>query len=621
MAGDNEEDEDISLDIQAGFMTAEPEVKPTEAPPLPPPAAETESARANSWQGDGSAFIGTGFSTVSTPIESPFTPASPPPSPPPGKAEAQIETLVDKNADNKHFREACLAFSTAESALENDNFKVALPLLEKAHRLFIKGGARHRPEFGLCLQRLADSLFHENQDKEALDRYQDFLDWDQRRDPAPNAGRIVVLLKLAKTYQRLEEYDEAEATFDRAVTNVNQALAVTHPLFSVVYNTYIAFLSLLDTQPDKLERIKRELADKLMTASSTVAIPDDLKQELSAWTEPEAMKRRSERQRQLRLTKQMFQNEKSETEMMVGRFKHAGGFKSLLGTLVAVLLVGSFGVLVFCCAQLFEKQGTTSGATIDNRLAQYVDKQFASADGLRKMVLTSDGSANLTFGDQNLVMPVKVGPPKQGIYEDLQHLLGNKSDYILEQSKDCFKESDETVLYAPDAREMKIVEVMKQVAELANFYYSRNQRYPKKRSDMTEMSPEITIDNPLGGQKPQVKTFEYDKEDGDVAFSETLAKYAAGKPFFEPDGKPGIPPGLVECLSVVPFDASGNDDCRAFLLRAYDSNGRFITSGVPGRCFVLAFKNGVQASTSKPEELKVPIQNQAKTTVYLNLIR
>lgn len=535
-------------------------------------------------------------------------------------SEKEPERLVP---DSKQFREACLASSTADSAMGNENYKVALPLFKKSYKLFKKAAATDSQEFGNCLHKLADCFYHEEEFQEALEHYEEFVGWAASRNDRPDALTIVVNLKRARTFQKLDRLSECEQAFDTTVKMANQFLPVSHPLFSVVYNSYIAMLQLAGTPQERIKQIEEQFAERMMTSSRTVAIPQDLQAELSAWTEVEqADLDRLERNRQLRLSRQMFQKETSKSGQLVHSIKHSGIWRTLAIVAVTLMAVGVLSLAVIGFIAFTDQGDKKASKNVDPALAAIVGTTYTSADGLKSVVIDEAGNATLKFGNDNVKMAAKPGLPKEGFGEDIRKMVFGKTTYVLEQVKDGLKDPDGTILYAPANQNLRIPKEMDEIAELANFYFSRHQnKYPKKRKAIAEMGPDVHWENPLGmAMKPLLKTHEFEKYDGDIAFTGMLEKYRTGKRLFEQDGRTDVTAGLVECLSLMPFDEYDTEDSVAFMVRAYDSNGKFLTSSRPGENYVVCQKNGIKYPVLKPEDLKSPVKNAEKTTVHIKMM-
>lgn len=546
----------------------------------------------------------------------------------PTQEEQPAPRLVERDADravpnSKQFREACLASSTADSALGNENYRVALPLFKKSYKLFKKASATDSQEFGNCLHKLADCFYHEEEFQEALDHYEEFVSWAASRNERPDALTIVVNLKRARTFQKLDRLADCEQAFDTTVKMANQFLPVSHPLFAVVYNSYIAMMQLNGTSIERIKQIEEQFAERMMTSSRTVAIPQDLQAELSAWTEVEqADLDRLERQRQLKLSRQMFQKEPSKSGQLAHSIKHSGIWRTLGIVAITVTVVGGLALAGIGFLAVTDQGDKKTAKAVDPALAPLVGVTYTSADGLKSVVVTDDGNAKITFGNESLKLAAKAGLPKEGFGEDIRKMFFGKTNYVLEQVPDGLKDPDGTILYPADAQNLRIPKEMDRIADLANYYFSRNQsKYPKKRKAIADMGPDVRWENPLGmSVKPLLKTHEFEKYDGDLAFTNMLEKYRTGKKIFEQDGRPDVPGGLVECLSLMPFDEYDTEDSVAFMVRAYDKNGKFITSSLPGEVFIVCQKNGIKFPVLKPEDLKSPIKSAEKTTVHIKLL-
>ncbi|MDZ4837014.1 MAG: hypothetical protein SGJ27_24795 [Candidatus Melainabacteria bacterium] len=525
--------------------------------------------------------------------------------------------------NSKQFREACLASSTADSAMGNENYKIALPLFKKAYKLFKKASATDSQEFGNCLHKLGDCFYHEEEFQEALDHYEEFVTWAATRGDRPDALTIVVNLKRARTFQKLDRLPECEQSFDTTVKMANQFLPVSHPLFAVVYNSYIAMMQLAGTDSERIKQVEEQFAERMMTSSRTVTIPQDLQEELSAWTDVEqADLDRLERQRQLRLSRQMFQKEPSKSGQLAYSIKHSGIWRTLAITAGTLVLAGGVLLAVIGGMAVMDTGDKKNSKAVDPALAPLVGKTYTSADGLKTVLIEEDGKAKITFGGTNVQMAAKAGPPKEGLAEDIRKMAFGKTSYILEQVEDGLKDQDGTILYEPDNKNLKIPKEMERIADLANYYFSRHQsKYPKKRKSISDMGADVRWENPIGKSvKPLLKAHEFEKYDGEEELTKMLEKYKTGQTVFPQDGKPDVPPGLIECLSLMPFDEYDTEDSVAFIVRSYDSNGKFLTSSLPGQVFVVCQKNGIKFPVIKPELVKSPIKDASKTSLHIKLL-
>lgn len=504
----------------------------------------------------------------------------------------------------------------------NENYKIAFPLFKKSYKLFKRAAATDSQEFGNCLHKLADCFYHEEEFQEALEHYEEFVAWAATRNDRPDALTIVVNLKRARTFQKLDRLPECEQAFETTAKLANQFLPSSHPLLAVVHNSHMAMLQLAGAAPERVKQVQEHYSERMMSSSRTVAIPQDLQAELSAWTDVEqADLDRLERQRQLRLSRQAFQKEPDTKGKLVHSIKHSSIWRTLAIVAVTLMVVGCLALAVVGFLAMSDS-GEKNTSKIDPVLAPLAGINYSSADGLKSVIIDKYGNAKVKFGADNLELPVKAGLPKEGFTEDIRKLVLGKASYVLEQVDEGLKDPDGTILYPEDGQNVRIPKAMDRIAELANFYFSRNQkRYPRKGKAIAEMGPDVRWENPIGRSlRPILKAHEFEKYEGDKAFLAMLTKFRTGTKIFEQDGRQDNPAGLVECLSLVPFDEYDTEDSVAFMVRAYDSNGKFLTSSAPGEIFVVCQKDGIKYPLLKPENVKSPIKNAEKTSLHIKLL-
>lgn len=527
----------------------------------------------------------------------------------------------DPRRDDK-FHKACMLLSTADSASDNGNYKLASNMYKKAYIFFRKVKGMNTAEYANLLHKYGDCLFHLDNFKDSVKYYEEHWQLYEHSDIVAQPLKIVVLLKKGKTLHKLKRSQESEAAYKSAIILTNAALSVRHPLYSVVYNTYIEALKVNDAPEAAIARVEKEYNTKLAKASSVVAIPEDLQQELSAWTSNESHEQRMERRRQLRLSRQMFTQDRVRPGDQADKMTKSPMTKVAIIAAIVVLVFGSGGATVMLAMRLLAGDSDKPAAKhpVDPKLRKFVGRTYTAADGLKKMQITDEGTIKLTYGDHTKVPSCYSGKAPTGLDHQAKQFLEGKEAYVMRQVPGGFKDQDGTVFYPNDCKTGKVVSKMKDLAELAQTYYRSRKRYPKSRSQFSGLGLDVDLDNPLGGgMKPLISAHEFEKYEGDSAFNETLEKMRAGASLFKPDGKPEIPGGLIECMSILPFAQYHTEDGIAFIVRGYDEFGNFITSSQAGKVFVVVQKNGANWVPARTDAIKAPFTDSSRTTIYIEL--
>jgi hypothetical protein len=115
-----------------------------------------------------------------------------------------------------------------------------------------------------------------------------------------------------------------------------------------------------------------------------------------------------------------------------------------------------------------------------------------------------------------------------------------------------------------------------------------------------------------------VKNASHTKADFDSGFVAAVKDMRDGKPVFDADAGTASPVGLIECMALMPAGAgaapsadasattapaagseTADDAGCAFLIRAYDTDGKLINSSDPGKAFVIVLKNGISIDPIK----------------------
>lgn len=211
----------------------------------------------------------------------------------------------------KSLREARLALKTGMSAYENDNFKLAEPLLIKSLDAFEATGATEDPDFFQCLVSLADTYYHLRRYYEAKGYYERLSVGRLKNADSTDAQVVVALLKLAATHEKLQEVEDALTTFELTLALAEKTIPKGHALFNVIFDSFEILIERHVIDPtDRAERTeelrqKREQfaytdsqsglyqalqknTEGMTAAERLLAQPaEDIRKNLSAWTHTE----------------------------------------------------------------------------------------------------------------------------------------------------------------------------------------------------------------------------------------------------------------------------------------------------------------------------------------------
>lgn len=505
----------------------------------------------------------------------------------------------------------------AESAFENQNYDVAVPLFERILKLLREDHGQEEPEYLSALQKLGDCYFYRGDYERAMPLYLESSNLPSQRTTAAGPGAIVNLQKLSRTYEKLERSEDAELAGGEAIELANMTLPPGHPLLTVVYKSYIAMLEAAGAPKVKIKTYERELQDRLSSAAGSPSVPltEDYESDLKAWTNYESFDLEPvKQQHQAQMNKQRIQ---ANTARSRGDYKkpfQIPNLKPIIFISAAVLVVG--GMAVIGIGALLNTGPTIKKQMIDARLGPYLGKTYTSADGTKTLLINQDGTTSITFGEVTQSYPCEIGSGSLDMISTARKMAGAQQDYVLKETKQGFEDPSGTILYSEDAEDKKILKAMDKVAELADFCFSRKKtRYPVKRKDFSELGPGIEVYSPL-----ELKLTQFDEDEGLTRFNETLQDMKAGRPLFGPDGKPDIPPGLIECISVVPFVDNEHAKGISFLIRAYNKEGKFI-KGADDSVRVIALKNGVKVPTVEKKDITSPLKSGSKVLVFLDLAK
>lgn len=503
----------------------------------------------------------------------------------------------------------------AESAFENQNYDVAVPLFERILKLLREDQGQSEPEYLSALQKLGDCYFYRGDYERAMPLYLESSNLPSQRTASAGPGAIVNLQKLSRTYEKLERSEDAQLAGGEAIELANMSLPPEHPLIPIVYKSYISMLEAAGAPKVKIKTYERELQDRLSSAvgSSSVPITENYESDLKAWTNYESFDLEPvKQQHQAQMNKQRMQANASRSRGEYKKPFRIPNLKPILFVSTAVLVVGSMAVVGI--SALLNTGPSTKKQMIDARMGPYLGKSYVSSDGAKTLLINQDGSASITFGENTQSYPCEVGGGSLDLISTTRKMAGTQQDYILKETTQGFEDPSGTVLYAEDAEDKKVLKAMDKVAELAEFYFSRKKtRYPFKRKDFSELGPGVELYSPL-----ELKFSQFDEDEGVTRFKETLQDMKIGRPLFGPDGKKGVPPGLIECMSLIPFIDNEHTQGISFLIRAYDKEGKFIKAS-DDSVRVIALKNGVDFPTVEKKDITSPIKAASKVTVFLEL--
>ncbi len=506
----------------------------------------------------------------------------------------------------------------AESAFENQNYDVAVPLFERILKLLREDHGQNEPEYLSALQKLGDCYYYRGDYERAMPLYLESSNLPSQRNTSAGPGAIVNLQKLSKTYEKLERPEDAELAGGEAIELANMTLLPGHPLVPVVYKSYISLLEAAGAPKVKIKTYERELQDRLSNAAGSPDVPitQDYESDLKAWTNYESFDLEPVKQQHQasQMNKQRMQATKARNRGEYKKPFQMPNLKPIIFISAAVLVVG--GMAVVGIGALLNTGPANKKQMIDARLGPYLGKSFISADGGKSLQVNQDGTASITFGADTESYPCEIGGGSMDMLSTARKMAGAQQDYVLKETKQGFEDPSGTILYSENADDQKILKAISKVGELAGFSFSRKKtRYPVKRKDFSDLGPGIELYSPL-----ELKFAQFDEDEGMTRFNEALQDMKAGRPLFGPDGKPDIPPGLIECMSVVPFVDNENAKGIGFLIRAYNKEGKFIR-GSDDSVRVLALKNGVEIPTVEKKDIVSPIKAQSKVTVFLELAK
>ncbi|MBS1997485.1 MAG: tetratricopeptide repeat protein [Cyanobacteria bacterium SZAS LIN-2] len=153
----------------------------------------------------------------------------------------------------KLLTQARMALKTGKSAYENENFAFAETLLVKALDLFEQAGKVEDVDYFQCLHQIADTYFQLGRYYEAKSYYERLSVARLKNPESTDAQVVVALLKLASTYEKLNEVAEALTAYDLIMELAEKTIPNGHALFGVIFDSYEELIARQLTDPGERE--------------------------------------------------------------------------------------------------------------------------------------------------------------------------------------------------------------------------------------------------------------------------------------------------------------------------------------------------------------------------------
>jgi hypothetical protein len=251
-------------------------------------------------------------------------------------------------------------------------------------------------------------------------------------------------------------------------------------------------------------------------------------------------------------------------------------------------LIVVVGLLLF---MIFSNKGSDQKSVInDQDIAKTaVYGMYRTADGDKEVRLVSGNLALLVTAGSAVEVPYVLITSNWGdLFSALSSSVFQKQ--IWAEKKDLgLRTQDEIVYYANDGAESKVVAKMKHLAGYAQAYNLKRGEYPRYVNG--NMLSEFAFVNPLDGRGSAIpiKTLLSQASDGLDAKGGLESGLEAG---LAPNETPssGNAPFSITCYAVLQGKPEDNlDQIRAtkFFVRGCDRNGSFLSSGHPGRSYVV----------------------------------
>ena len=263
--------------------------------------------------------------------------------------------------------------------------------------------------------------------------------------------------------------------------------------------------------------------------------------------------------------------------------------KRLIVPVIVALLVCAWGIYMLVTLRIPSSVNTTWWT-------RYGGRSFATSDG-RMSLLFAGGNAELTdYASQHTAFVRYL----EGNWKDELDLLSGSLDASqwVSETTDGLETNDRIVLYAKDAPENKVTAQMQRVADAAQEFFHKNNRYPQSSSDLASLKP---YNNPFTGATETIRiTSSVGKAlVEDASKTDFERKLESGGEFIDEAGAtPGaIHAFLVLCHPIYSAETNTyNWSSQSFLVHGFDRRGALIGCSDQGKVLLITLKNGRNAS-------------------------
>ncbi|HEY9785941.1 MAG TPA: tetratricopeptide repeat protein, partial [Candidatus Obscuribacterales bacterium] len=374
-----------------------------------------------------------------------------------------------------------------------------------------------------CLLGLGDTYYFQSRYLLALNQYTRLLAIREKLGAHDVPSVITANLKVAKTHEKLQEFDEAAKHFKRSLDLAQTNLSIGDPLLLNLLEAYCNFLR--QAQPESglihdLER-KAELCRKKAAEMAGEPPPPARNErptgEYVALGQPK--REQKDRAKAAQAAQSLYPTalEYDTAEKSSAHLKSIGQSGMIISALVAcslLIFVTMVGGAIYCAVT-----GGREGAVVK------AEQDFATIDGDRKIHFLAGGKAELTRGTTTAQIRYQtLSNPVEGIL----FLIGGQNSnapYCLKTDAGIiYPESAD--FYTNDSAEFKVVEHMKLVAATLEKFYEENKRYPENFEEFIQLDPKLEYKNAFTGlrQMPSYVTGMWGDSGDPEALNALLAK-------------------------------------------------------------------------------------------------
>jgi hypothetical protein len=472
----------------------------------------------------------------------------------------KLDGPLDDKLKLEYQQDLDLKLHSGKESFGRGNFAQSLKHFEDAVALLNCLQLQDSHQMKFCFRNLLECYQEVGDPDRALETLDRLIKID---DSLTGSEKVKILTNSASLFANNSRYDEAWATYWRALELASDVLPDDDPLMSELNEAYISLHKKFSAQDNRRAPLKDGEATSVLT-SSRKQLTDLLEKPAPSPPKSRSLARKSYNMldRFIGAARGVSKNKKSRALLQSNWFMFA---------LTAVFLICV--VELFAVVRVERKLTATPTNTMP---VDFSDMHFLTCDRKKSINFKSRTQCEVDNADGSIDSHYKLLPKDHtDPFSLLFSLSGNEIWYQFEQG--ALIDSDKLTLYNAASPELELVKKMWWYSNFAQKYYKTKHVYPSDAEQCKLSDPSFTYINPFTG-KADYAAIISQKHAGDGI---SLASRRENARHWRP--------GAICCLCI-------NDN--RFIVQGFDRNGRPLTSSDLSQFFVIESQNGSTVTAS-----------------------